>query len=271
MALARRIAPAYLRNPYVAAVLVAGSVGRGIADERSDLELDVFWSVPPSEDERRAPIDACGGAVRAFHAFEDDEWAETFEVAGVKVDTSMFLAATLDRYLAEVVDRASTDPGRHVLIAAVQDGVPLHGHELVARWRARAASYPDRLACAMVAHHLDRLSRWPYAQLLAARDDAVMLNDLLGEASRTVLGLLLALNRRYLPHPGFKWLNHIAAGMTLAPPDLAGRLRAALRAEPQAAVDGMHELLVETLTLLDAHLPGAGTGPGWKLVRANSR
>lgn len=272
MALAREIAPAYLRNPHVAAVLVAGSVGRGIADERSDLELDVFWSVPPSEDERRVPIDACGGVVRAFHLFEDDEWAETFEVAGVKVDTSMFLTATVDRYLAEVVEQASTDPGRHVLIAAVQDGVPLHGHELVAHWRTRAASYPDRLAFAMVAHHLARLSRWPYAQMLAVRDDAVMLHSVLGEAARTVLGLVLALNRRYLPHPGFKWLNHIVAGMALVPPDLAGRLRAALRAEPRAAVDGMRELLVEALTLLDAYLPGAGTGPGWELVRrANGR
>ena len=53
MALAQRIAPAYAANPKVRAVLLAGSVARGTADHFSDIEIDVFWAEPPSDDERR--------------------------------------------------------------------------------------------------------------------------------------------------------------------------------------------------------------------------
>ena len=44
-------------NPDVAAVLMAGSVARGLADDLSDIELDVCWSRSPTSDlsERHLP------------------------------------------------------------------------------------------------------------------------------------------------------------------------------------------------------------------------
>ena len=44
-------------NPDVAAVLMAGSVARGLADDLSDIELDVYWSRSPTSDlcERHLP------------------------------------------------------------------------------------------------------------------------------------------------------------------------------------------------------------------------
>jgi hypothetical protein len=44
MAEARRAAQAYQPNPKLAALAVAGSVGSGLADQFSDLELDCYWS-----------------------------------------------------------------------------------------------------------------------------------------------------------------------------------------------------------------------------------
>lgn len=40
--IARRVAEGYRADPQVAAVLMAGSVARGLADELSDIELDVY-------------------------------------------------------------------------------------------------------------------------------------------------------------------------------------------------------------------------------------
>lgn len=42
LAIAERAASAYVANPHVDAVLVAGSVARGLADDYSDIELDVY-------------------------------------------------------------------------------------------------------------------------------------------------------------------------------------------------------------------------------------
>lgn len=56
-AIAERAASAYIANPHVAAVLVAGSVARGLADTFSDIELDVYWSSPPTDDERVSAVE----------------------------------------------------------------------------------------------------------------------------------------------------------------------------------------------------------------------
>jgi hypothetical protein len=54
MAVARRAAAGYGENPGLAALAVAGSVGAGVADRFSDLELDCYWFRPPTEADRLA-------------------------------------------------------------------------------------------------------------------------------------------------------------------------------------------------------------------------
>jgi len=265
LAIARRIAPFYARNPKVAAVLVAGSVGAGHADAYSDLELDVFWSAPPTDDERRAPVEASGGAVKTLHPFEEDEWAEELLIDGLKVDTSMFLVETIDRYLADAVERLSTARDPQFLIAAIQHSTVLHGEAIVRRWREKAATYPDDLARKVVAEALAGPPRWYYAPLLAERDDLVFLYELIAAVVRRLLGVLLGLNRMYLPHPNFKWMDHLIGGMALAPPDLAARLRAVYAAPPPDAVRLLDAIIRETLTLVERHMPDVDTGElrGW--------
>ena len=63
LALARQIGATYALNPNVAVVCVAGSVARGWADRYSDIELDVYWSTPPSDAERIEIIRRAGGEV----------------------------------------------------------------------------------------------------------------------------------------------------------------------------------------------------------------
>jgi hypothetical protein len=258
--IARRIAPFYAANPKVAAVLVAGSVGAGHADRYSDLELDIFWSAPPTDAERRAPVEAAGGTVRTLFPFEDDEWAEELLIDGLKADTSMFLVETMDRWLAEVVDGAGTEEGPQYLIAAVQHSIPLHGEALVRRWREKAASYPDALARAMVARSLHPPARWYYAAMPAERDDLVFLHEIIVAVVASLLRTLHGLNRRYIAHPNLKWMDHIAAELTVAPTDLAARLRRVYRAPSIEGVRELQSLLEETLALVEREMPGLDTG-----------
>ncbi len=65
MAVARRAARPYRQNPKLAAMTVAGSVGAGIADQFSDLELDCYWSAAPSDAD---PVHALGGELMALWA-----------------------------------------------------------------------------------------------------------------------------------------------------------------------------------------------------------
>jgi predicted nucleotidyltransferase len=257
-ALAELIAPAYAANPNVAAVLLAGSVARGTADQYSDIEIDIFWRTPPSERDRLAPIEASGWRL-LYQLADEHEWADGFYIEGIKVDTSQFLVATLDQWIADVLERADLEVEKQIRITAIQHGRALYGAELIEGWRAQVAAYPDALMRAMVAEHVQFRPR-ELLEMLAARDNALLLRrELVAEAQR-ILDVLTALNRLYLPHPYHKWLDWEVAQMRVAPPDLARRLRQALCAAPVAAAEQMLALIEETFALVERELPEIDTG-----------
>jgi hypothetical protein len=258
-ALGRRIGGAYAANPKARVVMVAGSTGRGTADRYSDLEIDVYWSEPPSDRERRAAAEGAGGELLDLAPYEEDEWAETISVGGFHVGTSTFLVETMERYLREVVEEYSTDPLPHIRLHSLLHAQALKGGDLVAHWRLRAASYPDGLVRAVLWENLD-FGRLGYAgEMLLARDDLLALYDLICRIERQILHALLGLNRLYLPNPTFKGMDELIAEMRLSPPDLASRLRAVFRLPPEEGVRELRLVCEQTLDLIDLHLPGFDT------------
>jgi hypothetical protein len=71
MALAGQAAEAYAGNAKLAALAVAGSVGSGLADRFSDLELDCYWFSAPSDLDRTAPVDVLGGELKNLRSVRD--------------------------------------------------------------------------------------------------------------------------------------------------------------------------------------------------------
>jgi len=255
--LAEHAAQFYAANPKVAAVLLAGSVARGTADQFSDIELDIFWAETPSEEERLAPIEPAGGRL-LYKEADDNEWADGFFIGGVKLDTSQFLTSTMERWLTDALERADPDVEKQLLIAAVQHGQPVAGAPLVARWRAKAADYPDALARQIVAESLSFRPRF-FLEMLAARDDLLLLYKGIVEIEHLILNVLLALNKQYVSHPLHKWLDWQCAQLRIAPPNLAQRLKRILRDEPSAAVDQLHRLIEELFDLVELHQPDFDT------------
>lgn len=148
MALAQRAAPVYARNEKLAAFAVAGSVGAGLADPFSDLELDCYWSDPPDERDRTAPIDALGGQVTALWDYDhdDQEWSEDYRIGELDVTVSNFPTAAIERFLDDVLLRADTDPVKHMRLASLQNSEPLVGSALDAGAAGGAARVDHRRA-----------------------------------------------------------------------------------------------------------------------------
>ncbi len=257
MAVAGRAAQVYAGNRNLAALAVAGSVGAGIADRFSDLELDCYWLRPPNDLDRVAPVDALGGELTSWWDFDqdDEEWSEDYRVGGLGITVSNFLAGTIDRFLDDVVLRASTDPVRHMRLAALQRSQPLLGAETMASWRARADTFPDRLVSALVEQALDPevLTGWAAREALVSRGDDLAVSDLLTRAGHAVVRTVLALNRVYLPHRQLKWQHHLITGLALAPERLAERLGSVSAGRPREALQVAESLLAETVTLAGAH------------------
>ncbi len=276
------VARAYAADGDVGAVVLAGSVARGWADQHSDIELDVFWHRPPRDDQRLAALARAGAVVHVnwstppdeaayrrllvqqqgrlsqIWPYEDQEWSEHFYVDGVNIGVSAFLVETLETWIGDVVEGCDTDDDKHMRLTAMQHAVPLYGQDLVTGWQARI-HYPDALARAVVDELLGVQDRWWDAGFLAARDALLPRSDLLVRMERWLLRLLLAVNRIFLPDPRFKWADRLIDQMAVKPDRLAQRLRAVFRAEPADGIALVQALAIETLDLIDLHLPGCDT------------
>ncbi len=94
LALAQRIAAAYARQPNAMVVMVTGSISRDRADRYSDIKIDAYYVRPPTEQERIAAVEGCGGMVEALTE-DDDEWEEQMVLDGFHSATGTFLMSTM--------------------------------------------------------------------------------------------------------------------------------------------------------------------------------
>lgn len=251
--LAKQIAPVYAANPSVRAIAVAGSVARGWADDFSDVELDVFWSRPPTDDERRDAVERVGGQLVEFWDFADEEWEESYELDGVKVEVSHYLGGTIEQFIREVVAQLDTAGHKQLRLAALQIAIPLHGEDLLRRWRDRIA-YPDELARRRVQEQI-AFGGWNMVELLVERGDWLLAYDLTVMVQKQVVAVLLALNRTFMAHPRGKWLKRELKTLRLKPPRLAERMTYALCAHSREGVREMHRVIEETYALVEQHMP----------------
>jgi len=185
----------------------------------------------------------------------EHEWADGLSAVGVKVDVSGFTTATIDAYV-EAALAGDTEPEAQVRVTALRDGTVFDGVDLVEGWRRRVAVYPEALAVAMVEEGLSLRSR-ERLEMLAVRDDVVLLHRDLVDGVQGVLDALFGMNRVWCPHPHHKWLDWEATLLPIKPDRLVERVRALMVAPPAEIVTGLGSLVDDTLDLCEKNLPEA--------------
>lgn len=266
LALAKEIASAYTGSPGVKVIMVGGSVSRGCADAYSDLEIGILWADAPSGTERKAAIEFVGGELWSFERSPEHE---IFGLSGAAIGTDRYqgtamistqhLTCTdLETCLVDVQERYDTSLGKQMLLAAVQNAVPLFGAGLLREWKTRAAVYPKELAIKMIQENL-WFGPWFCPEAYAGRDDRLVLYQHFIWIEQGMLKVLAGLNRLYYPSPEDKWMDEFAAKMTFAPLNLSRRMKQVFQVDPLEGWQIMKELIDETIALIEIHMPEVDT------------
>lgn len=262
--IARQIADAYRSYPAARVFLVGGSVSRGCADGYSDLEIGVFWEGDVPTKERHDAITRLDGELWTMD--RDGRRMEHFglyatEVGGGSVQGRCMVSmnhntvAEMEKALDAVLNQWNTNAELQELIFAVQYAVILHGGALVSDWQARAAAFPNELAAKIVQENLS-FGAWFIPESYIARNDFLVLYRHFFLVEQHLVRLLFGLNRLYLPSSDFKWLEASIESMSIVPDRLPERLRAAFQtADLDTAWRDLKSLILETLDLIDVHLP----------------
>src|SRR5215213_9187960 len=140
VALAGRVAVAYVDQTNPRAILLTSSVTKGVSDLFSDLDFIAYYAQLPSPDQlaaARASIHATN--IRASPVQETDSTMEEYVFQGVECQMAHLTIAAWERDMASVL--VEFNPGTHVekALAGLLDGVGLHGCDLIKQWQARAA------------------------------------------------------------------------------------------------------------------------------------
>jgi Nucleotidyltransferase domain len=255
-ALARRIGEVVVEEVAPRSVLLTGSAATGEADFYSDIDLLVYCDELPSEERIGAVIERVGGEDRRhIYPRTEDEHGESFELGRIQCQLAFVTVRCADGEVERVLAGEELESPLQKVVEGIVDGIPLHGPELIERWRGRVADYPDSLRRAMIERHWRFFPLWYVDRQVAARDALLWRQQILVEAVFDLLAVLAALNRLYFTRFQLKRMRKLVGRMRLAPPDLADRLERLLELDGEAAAHELERLVAETQALVAAELP----------------
>ena len=255
-ALAGRVTDVVVEEVAPRSVLLTGSAATGEADFYSDIDLIVYCDELPAEEPIGTVTERLGGRDRRdIYPRSEDEHGESFELSRIQCQLAFVTVRCADGEVERVLAGEELESPLQKAVEGIVDGIPLHGPELIERWRERVAAYPDSLRRAMIERHWRFFPLWYVERQIAVRDTFLWRKQILVEAAFDLLAVLAALNRLYFTRFQLKRMRKLVGRMRLAPPDLANRIERLLELDGEAAAHELERLVAETQALVAAELP----------------
>ncbi len=264
--LARHIAQPYQRHGGVRGIIAGGSVGRGWADQFSDLEIGIFWETMPTPDVRREIIEHLRAEVLAFDrdgavGREHLQIRETEGYTGTSMVSCIHMPIEMvDSTISSVVDQLDTTIEKQSFLSALYSGEILHGTRLIGAWRSRIDPYPEDLAIKIIQENL-WFGPFYMPEAYIDRADFLVLYHHYMRAEQCMLRILAALNCQYFPSEEFKWTPHLLSDFEIKPSDAANRMRQVFSVSLSESWPLLKSLLQDVIDLVETHLPNLDSKP----------
>jgi ribosomal protein S18 acetylase RimI-like enzyme len=265
---ARVIASTYTRHPEVAAVILGGSASRGTARADSDIDLGVFWSRLPNEDETYALLQQAGVQLARSEAndlrfpeecprrngrIEIGHLSEATEFQG-RVDVAHETVKGTEKVLDQVFRLNNSTLENQELISVIREGVVLHGAKLVSFWRASSEMYPNEIARQMIRNHFLGISSTLRSRTsVIASCDWICRQKVCSDLCRRLILALMAINRMwaFTDNTDFKGLDTFVDRMHVKPPDFLRRLGYGFSDDSRLSIQMWAALICDVIDLID--------------------
>ena len=238
----------------VQAIMIAGSVARGYADEYSDIEIPIFWNSLPDGSKRIEIVRDLNG--RFLHSYDGPSAEDQILINDVQVDLWHISVAHEEAVIQAVLKDHKIDEGSLNALDTLRSCIPLYGHEIVAKWKEQAQAFPEGLQKKMIEAHINAF----YISglfLSSSRNNPTALFGQISRLHQDIFIVLLALNQFYFPT--YKWLYRRLGEMTIKPVKIEERMRRVFALPYSQAIDETKKLLDETLVLVESHIPSIDT------------
>ena len=254
--LAKQKIQPYIANPQTRAAKNTGTAARGEADFYSDVEMFIYYEQLPSKEELQFARQQNQGSqpILTIDDYSNGWFGEIYYIDGVEFQIGCLTIAFWERDMATILQQLDTSPLQKA-VSGMLDCIPVYGEELISQWKKQVADYPDTLAQAMVEKYLNFVPIWALQEELAARDTTLFQHQIRLEIAQNILGVLAGLNRLYYTTFQFKRMRTFIEKMNIAPQNLYERLESIYNQEPLSAANQLKELVVETVDLVELHMP----------------
>jgi hypothetical protein len=238
---------------------VTGSAARGMADDTSDIEINLWGDLVPEQTVWREWLEGVGATDVSFKfAAEPDVTTFRWVVCRVNdiwMELGFSLVEEFDAFVGDLAAGRFIDHLRLQMGWTLEQAIPLRTAGRLAAWKHKVATYPEGLAERIVASETEVWSdphvpgvRWA----LAGRGERLGLALRFTWDMQNLLRVLFAVNHAW--DHDLKWTRAPALDFPLKPAQLAERIDAAFTlADLRRSVEIEQGLIVETLELAQSH------------------
>lgn len=234
-------------------IIIVGSVSRNLADQYSDIEIEMITEVVPSQEERINWIQSIGGtAIKPYGApIGDGSVWIIFKYRGYWIEMGWQASEAMQKNLAVVTNGETTVHEQLLLASVIGQAIVLRSSGLMETLKASVGVYPQNLSRDLTMH---TLSLWSVElgitvrKVLAMRGDRMPLTERLLLDLQRILRVVFAINLVW--EVDWKWLSQMPS-LKLQPVDLYQRIDDILCTQDTTeALNLTFDLIKETLALV---------------------
>lgn len=238
----------------VKAIVIGGSVGRGYADEYSDLEILIFWDEYPDENTRKLIVKKLNAEY--FYPYNYEGREDNVIVNGFRIDLWHLTLEQEEQVIKSVTEDFEIDFGSSNAMDTIRTCIPLFGEEIIYSWKNRAKEYSKEIAIKNIKESLHSIDG-TQAELYLKRQNSTLIYEHIANLQKNIFLIFLALNKQYFPT--FKWMYKSFEALKIKPKNIEQRFRAVFTYPPRKAYENTLGIMMETLDMINEVYPEIDT------------